>query len=454
MQNELLLNYQGLINLDRWTDETKIDLMAKDIREHSSALLSLYYPEHQMFEGSSLPSSETGNHLQNLSRLSILESGMQSSRSSLLSSLHQKEFQKSGPHWIPKSGFYPCFCLVNPRVANCPIVLVSQNFSFSTGYQPYEMIGKTIHILRKSSTNTDNTQFFQEKGNPEIELSVCLRKDGGGFYGYWVIEPLLDPCGKVMFYLVLIQDITLDLKILLSPFLNISSQESSQFQFSPRMTDNQSKEDATISSGPSISNSRRSGTSSLKRDLKTLKTKYIREWVNTNSTSLNSRLGHNPKNRTQFLNRRNSTSLSFTSVFSTRNKVDICKIEKPLVPASQSMILTRRDRSIMYISKRTLEFLGIPTESTTDVWNPPILQEDITKFLYSNSAQETNDIISLITELFYRGTSGKCRCIIRYKSNLNESENDAKGKKSSAEVGKWGEFTQKPASKYLKRELK
>ncbi|KAI8455869.1 hypothetical protein BY996DRAFT_1512398 [Phakopsora pachyrhizi] len=154
------------------------------------------------------------------------------------------------------------------------------------------------------------------------------------------------------------------------------------------MTDNQSKEDATISSGPSISNSRRSGTSSLKRDLKTLKTKYIREWVNTNSTSLNSRLGHNPKNRTQFLNRRNSTSLSFTSVFSTRNKVDICKIEKPLVPASQvsrlfyflawkrffwpenlkpllhnflsfkSMILTRRDRSIMYISKRTLEFLG------------------------------------------------------------------------------------------------
>ncbi|KAI8455868.1 hypothetical protein BY996DRAFT_1512560 [Phakopsora pachyrhizi] len=129
MQNELLLNYQGLINLDRWTDETKIDLMAKDIREHSSALLSLYYPEHQMFEGSSLPSSETGNHLQNLSRLSILESGMQSSRSSLLSSLHQKEFQnflktmlmthlkKSGPHWIPKSGFYPCFCLFFYRLS-------------------------------------------------------------------------------------------------------------------------------------------------------------------------------------------------------------------------------------------------------------------------------------------------------------------------------------------------
>ncbi len=91
------------------------------------------------------------------------------------------------------------------------IVFVNNAFSKMTGYQEWEIVGKTPRILQ--GPNTDR-QVFKElkqklrKGEVFFGETINYRKDGTEFYNQWHIEPIHNSEGQLTHYLAIQRDVT------------------------------------------------------------------------------------------------------------------------------------------------------------------------------------------------------------------------------------------------------
>lgn len=111
------LHQDGLLKLDRWMDEMKVEPLVQSVREYSLSLFSKAIHNQASFlldvatsfmgsstglyhVGKELPKAGTDpkvtqDTLSSLSRLAMLDSGLQSSRAALVASLYEGEFHVS-----------------------------------------------------------------------------------------------------------------------------------------------------------------------------------------------------------------------------------------------------------------------------------------------------------------------------------------------------------------------
>ena len=91
-----------------------------------------------------------------------------------------------------------------------PILYVNPALCELTGYDPYDLIGKTPALLQ----GPDTDQWILDKLKTDIESgrlfhgrTVNYRKDGSPFVMDWKIAPVRDAAGKISHYLAIQREV-------------------------------------------------------------------------------------------------------------------------------------------------------------------------------------------------------------------------------------------------------
>jgi len=92
-----------------------------------------------------------------------------------------------------------------------PLVYVNQALCTMTGYQPAELIGKGVRVLRKNDSHQPahlHIQQAQEKGEAVQVLFKSTRKDGVVYMDELSLSPVHNAAGKLTHYIGINRDVT------------------------------------------------------------------------------------------------------------------------------------------------------------------------------------------------------------------------------------------------------
>jgi PAS domain S-box-containing protein len=101
--------------------------------------------------------------------------------------------------------------LSDPDLPDNPIVFANAVFERMTGYTQDEILGRNCRFLQGDDREQPGIAEIRAALAEERPVEVTLRnyrKDGTRFYNRLSIRPLLDPDGKVIYYLGVQYDVT------------------------------------------------------------------------------------------------------------------------------------------------------------------------------------------------------------------------------------------------------
>lgn len=101
--------------------------------------------------------------------------------------------------------------LSDPDLPDNPIVFANAVFEHMTGYSQEEIVGHNCRFLQGDDREQPGIAEIRAAMAEERPVEVTLRnyrKDGSRFYNRLSIRPLLDPEGKVIYYLGVQYDVT------------------------------------------------------------------------------------------------------------------------------------------------------------------------------------------------------------------------------------------------------
>jgi PAS domain S-box-containing protein len=101
--------------------------------------------------------------------------------------------------------------LSDPDLPDNPIVFANAVFERMTGYSKDEIIGRNCRFLQGDDREQPSIAEIRAALAEERPVEVTLRnyrKDGTRFYNRLSIRPLLDPEGRVIYYLGVQYDVT------------------------------------------------------------------------------------------------------------------------------------------------------------------------------------------------------------------------------------------------------
>lgn len=101
--------------------------------------------------------------------------------------------------------------LSDPDLPDNPIVFANAVFEQMTGYSQDEILGRNCRFLQGEEREQAGIQEIRAALAEHRPVEVTLRnyrKDGSRFYNRLSIRPLLDPEGKVIYYLGVQYDVT------------------------------------------------------------------------------------------------------------------------------------------------------------------------------------------------------------------------------------------------------
>ncbi|KAF4631866.1 hypothetical protein G7Y89_g6263 [Cudoniella acicularis] len=101
-------------------------------------------------------------------------------------------------------GLGDCFCLTDPRVADNPIVYVSDGFVSVTGYTRKDIIPRNCRFLQGEQTDPLATKRLKESIHSceeTVELLLNYRKNGDPFWNLLYVSPLFNERGEITFFL-------------------------------------------------------------------------------------------------------------------------------------------------------------------------------------------------------------------------------------------------------------
>eukprot|EP00471_Norrisiella_sphaerica_P005273 CAMPEP_0184478040 /NCGR_PEP_ID=MMETSP0113_2-20130426/151_1 /TAXON_ID=91329 /ORGANISM="Norrisiella sphaerica, Strain BC52" /LENGTH=191 /DNA_ID=CAMNT_0026855679 /DNA_START=150 /DNA_END=722 /DNA_ORIENTATION=+ len=97
-----------------------------------------------------------------------------------------------------------CWVITDPDMKDNEIIFASPGFCRQTGYERDEIEGKNCRFLQGKDTDPKDVQKIRDAITKKEDTSVCIlnyRKDGTSFYNQFFIMPMLDKCGKCLYYL-------------------------------------------------------------------------------------------------------------------------------------------------------------------------------------------------------------------------------------------------------------
>jgi PAS domain S-box-containing protein len=101
--------------------------------------------------------------------------------------------------------------LSDPDLPDNPIVYANSVFERMTGYSQDEIIGRNCRFLQLEDRDQSGLAVIRDAIANQESVEVTLRnyrKDGSLFYNRLSIRPLLDPDGRVIYYLGVQYDVT------------------------------------------------------------------------------------------------------------------------------------------------------------------------------------------------------------------------------------------------------
>ncbi len=105
--------------------------------------------------------------------------------------------------------------LSDPDLPDNPIVFANAVFETMTGYGQDEILGRNCRFLQGEDRDQPGIAEIRSAIAEHRPVEVTLRnyrKDGTQFYNRLSIRPLLDPDGKVIYYLGVQYDVTAQIK--------------------------------------------------------------------------------------------------------------------------------------------------------------------------------------------------------------------------------------------------
>jgi len=99
----------------------------------------------------------------------------------------------------------------DPDLPDNPIVYANEVFERMTGYTRDEIVGRNCRFLQTDDRDQDALTQLREAMDKKAPVEVTLRnyrKDGSLFYNRLSIRPLLDPDGRVIYFLGVQYDVT------------------------------------------------------------------------------------------------------------------------------------------------------------------------------------------------------------------------------------------------------
>ena len=101
--------------------------------------------------------------------------------------------------------------LSDPDRPDNPIVYANEAFELITGYDREEILGRNCRFLQGEDRDQPEVERIREALREHTPVTVILRnyrKDGSLFYNRFSIRPLLDPEGRLLYYLGIQYDVT------------------------------------------------------------------------------------------------------------------------------------------------------------------------------------------------------------------------------------------------------
>jgi len=101
--------------------------------------------------------------------------------------------------------------LSDPDQPDNPIVYANEAFELITGYDREEILGRNWRFLQGNDRDQPEVDRIREALREHKPVTVTLRnyrKDGSLFYNRFSIRPLLDPEGRLVYYLGVQYDVT------------------------------------------------------------------------------------------------------------------------------------------------------------------------------------------------------------------------------------------------------
>lgn len=101
--------------------------------------------------------------------------------------------------------------LSDPDQPDNPIVYANEAFELITGYDQSEILGRNCRFLQGEDHDQPEIRKIGDALREHKSVTVTLRnyrKDGTLFYNEFTIRPLLDPEGKLIYYLGIQHDVT------------------------------------------------------------------------------------------------------------------------------------------------------------------------------------------------------------------------------------------------------
>lgn len=105
--------------------------------------------------------------------------------------------------------------LADPDLPDMPIVFVNKAFETISGYPREEVVGKNCRFLQGDDRDQEGRKVLRkaiEECQPAEVTLRNYRKNGELFYNHLAITPLFDQAGKLIYYLGVQYDVTVQVK--------------------------------------------------------------------------------------------------------------------------------------------------------------------------------------------------------------------------------------------------
>jgi len=94
-------------------------------------------------------------------------------------------------------------CIYDGTIPDFPLVFASEGFFKMTLYEPLEILGHNLLMLRGKDTDPRTVEKIKEAIRQRRDISTCIlnyRKDGSKFWNYISLQPVLDMHQELRYY--------------------------------------------------------------------------------------------------------------------------------------------------------------------------------------------------------------------------------------------------------------